>query len=268
MTDDALDIEQPDALITYLRETGRIARDQTPTIRILAGGVSNRTVLVERASGEAWVLKQALAKLRVKVDWFSDPARVEREALGLKYLAQLAPPGAITPLVFQDKARHLLAMQAVPQPHENWKTMLLAGRVGLDHLEQFARLLGTIHRRSHQRRDELAPIFDDRGFFESLRVEPYYAYTASQVPEAAGFYASLIADTRRRRLALVHGDYSPKNVLVHGGRLVLIDHEVIHWGDPAFDVGFALTHLLSKARHVTSKRSKLLSGAAFFWENY
>src|SRR5436190_2229159 len=136
-----LDIERHDQLIDYLHRTHRIGVDETPICRTLAGGVSNRTVLVERRSGESWVLKQALAKLRVKVDWFSDPARIHREALGLKYLAKLAPPGTITPLIFEDESNHLLAMAAVPQPHENWKTMLLAGRLEMQHVEQFAAIL-------------------------------------------------------------------------------------------------------------------------------
>src|SRR2546421_12268854 len=97
-----LDIEDRAQLESYLRSTGRIGADEQIESRVLAGGVSNRTVWVKRASGEAWVLKQALAKLRVKVDWFSDPARIGREALGLKWLAKLAPPGTITPLVFED----------------------------------------------------------------------------------------------------------------------------------------------------------------------
>jgi 5-methylthioribose kinase len=182
-----LDIERPGELVAYLRATGRIGPDETPRVEVLAGGVSNRTVLVERAGGESWVVKQALAKLRVAVDWFSDPRRIEREALGLKYLAEIAPAGAITPLVFEDAAHHLLAMEAVPRPHENWKTMLLAGRVEREHVEQFGRLLGTIHRGGWERRAETAQVFGDRSFFESLRVEPYYLYTAEQVPEAKGF---------------------------------------------------------------------------------
>src|SRR3954469_24322059 len=126
MAADPLDIEQPDALAAYLRASGRVGADEPLRIRTLAGGVSNKTVLIERASGEAWVLKQALAKLRVNVDWFSDPARIAREALGLWHLPQISPPGTITPLIFEDLPNHLLAMVAVPQPHENWKTMLLA----------------------------------------------------------------------------------------------------------------------------------------------
>lgn len=239
-------------------------------MRTLAGGVSNKTVLVERAGGEAWVLKQALPKLRVKADWFSDPARIRREALALQWLPQLAPAGSITPLVFEEPNQFLLAMRAVPQPHENWKSLLLSGR-GLRprHVRQFGAIIGTIHRSAWERREELEPLFADRSFFESLRVEPYYAYTAQQTPRAAPFLHALIDATRATRRTLVHGDYSPKNILVpRGGRLVLLDHEVIHWGDPAFDVGFALTHLLSKAHHLPAYRDAFANAAILFWQTY
>jgi 5-methylthioribose kinase len=293
--DEQLDIERPGALVSYLRETGRIASDESPRVEVLAGGVSNRTVLVERNSDESWVVKQALAKLRVAVDWFSDPRRIEREALGLKYLAEIAPAGAITPLVFEDAANHLLAMVAVPRPHENWKSMLLAGRVQRGHVEQFGRLLGTIHRGGWERRAETGQVFGDRSFFESLRVEPYYLYTAEQVPEAKGFLKELVFETRLRQLTLVHGDYSPKNVLVkaegrrqkdetenaervesqsdsafclHPSALVLLDHEVIHFGDPAFDLGFSLTHFLAKGHHLRAHRSAFAEAARVYWWAY
>ncbi|MCE9590370.1 MAG: aminoglycoside phosphotransferase family protein [Planctomycetes bacterium] len=264
----ALDIEQAGPLTAYLRESGRIAAGESPRVTVLAGGVSNRTVLVERGNGEAWVMKQALAKLRVKADWFSDPARIGREAAGLRWLAELAPPGATAPLLFEDHANHLLAMRAVPRPHDNLKTLFLAGLVDPDHVIQFARLIGTIHRRGWERRGEMARLFDDRSFFESLRIEPYYSYTASRVTDAAAFYADLIAQTRGRRFTVVHGDYSPKNVLVHAGSLVLLDHEVIHFGDPAFDLGFASAHLLSKAHHVVACREIFAAAARVFWKVY
>lgn len=268
MITETLDIEQPDALIAYLRDNGHIGDDEQPIIRNLAGGVSNRTVWVERPTGEAWVLKQALAKLRVSVDWFSSPERVHHEARGLRWLAQLAPLGTITPLVFEDHTQHLLAMQAVPQPHDNWKTLLLAGQLEEDHVVQFGRLLGTIQRQAFERRDEVAPVFEDRSFFESLRLEPYYSYTASQVPAAADFLQALIAETRACRLTLAHGDYSPKNVLIYQGRLILLDHEVIHFGDPAFDLGFSLTHLLSKAHYLHPQRHAFTEAAKQYWQVY
>ncbi|HNP73733.1 MAG TPA: phosphotransferase [Kouleothrix sp.] len=264
----ALDIEDPAALTDYLRRAGHIPAGASPRISVLAGGVSNRTVLVEHPPAVSWVLKQALAKLRVQVDWFSDPARVHREALGLRALPELAPPGSIPALIFEDDAEHLLAMAAVPQPHANWKQLLLAEGPQPAHVAQFAAILGQIHARSHDQAGRFAALFGERGFFESLRIEPYYLYAAQQAPAAADFVAALVADTRASRLAIVHGDYSPKNILVHGGRLILLDHEVIHWGDPAFDVGFALTHLLSKAHHLPARRGAFVQAAHAFWSEY
>ena len=141
-----LDIERPGELLAYLREQGRIAPDEVPQFHVLGGGVSNRAVLTERPNGEAWVVKQALAKLRVPTDWFSSPKRIEREALGLRWLVKLAPPGTTVPLIFEDDENYILAMAAVPQPHDNWKTLLLAGQLDTDHVAQFGALLGTIHR--------------------------------------------------------------------------------------------------------------------------
>jgi 5-methylthioribose kinase len=264
-----LDIEQPGVLVSYLKGTDRVGEDEEPVVRALAGGVSNRTVLLERPeAGEAWVVKQALPKLRVAVDWFSDPERIHREALGLRWLEALAPPGTITPLVFEDRDNHLLVMEAVPEPHENWKTMLLGGRLEKDHVEQFGRLLGTVHRGGYECWEEVEPVFRDRSFFESLRLEPYYDYAAEQVPDAADFLRALVEETRARRDTLVHGDYSPKNVLVREGRLVLLDHEVIHFGEPAFDLGFSLTHFLSKAHHLPGLRNDFADAARFYWATY
>jgi 5-methylthioribose kinase len=263
-----LDIERPAELLEYLRATGRIGPRERVNIRRLSGGISNRTMLVERESGEAWVLKQALDRLRVEVEWLSDPERVHREALGMRWLARLTSGGVVPELLFEDRQHHLLAMQAIPRPHENWKELLLAGRLDASLVEQFGRLLGTIHRRSWERRDELAGAFGDRAIFESLRIEPYFRYAATQLPAAGSFLEGVIESVQGRRLALVHGDYSPKNLLVWKGKLVLVDHETIHFGDPAFDVGFSLTHLLSKANHLAHLREEFAAAARAHWRAY
>lgn len=264
----SIDIEDHAQLAGYLRRSGVLAADQAIEAATLAGGVSNRTVLVGLPGGERWVLKQALAKLRVAADWFSDPARIGREALGLRWMAELAPPGTAPQLVFEDAERQIIAMQAVAEPHENWKSMLLRGELRDGHVDQFATLLGTFHRRAASRAAELAPIFADQLFFETLRLDPYYRSSAAAVPAAAPFIGALIAETQAQRHTLVHGDYSPKNVLVHADRLVLLDYEVIHWGDPAFDLGFALTHLLSKAHHLPALRRPFAAAARRFWRTY
>jgi len=265
---DALDIERPESLLEYLRTRGRIGPREEPRLQRLPGGVSSRAVLVEReAPADSWVLKQALPKLRVAVDWFSSPERMRREALALRWMPELVPAGSAPSLLWEDPDAHLLAMTAVPQPHVNWKTALLQGRE-LEQARSFGRLLGTVHRRAWERRAEIQRDFADRSFFETLRVEPYYRYTAARVAAAVSFLGQLIEETDRVTETLVHGDFSPKNVLVHDGHLVLLDYEVAHFGDPAFDVGFSTAHLLSKANHLPALKGAFVRAAAESWGAY
>ena len=263
-----VDIENSSDLLRYLREIERIGKEENPTFCTLRGGVSNKTVLLIRPGGVRWVLKQALPKLRVRADWFSDPARIRLESNALRYLPLLTPANAIPKLLFEDPEQHLLAMEAIPEPHENWKERLLSGKLDSDFISQFGRLLASVHGRSYELRQELFSKFEDRAFFETLRLEPYYQFTGERVPEAASFLHDVIEANRTYCVTLVHGDYSPKNILVYHGRLVLLDHEVVHIGDPAFDLGFSLTHLLSKAHHLTEHRSAFLAAAIEYWETY
>jgi 5-methylthioribose kinase len=262
-----LDIENAEALRSYLTKRGHVRPGEAVSFDILPGGISNRTVRVVWPDGRAWVLKQALAKLRVSVDWFSNPQRIEVEAKALRQLNQLAPPGTTPAFIFEDQSNYLLAMQAIPEPHENWKLVLLSGRVVLDHFEKSAVLLGTVHRCS----SESGPIrweFADTSHFESLRLEPYYLYAAQKIPEASYFLKALVRETLSRKLSLVHGDFSPKNILIYKESLILLDYEVVHFGDPAFDLGFVLAHFLSKAHHLREWREALAKATSVFWDTY
>ena len=263
-----VDIENAGDLLRYLRETERIGKNENPTFRTLRGGVSNKTVLLQRPDGSRWVLKQALPKLRVQADWFSDPARIRVEANALRYLPLVTPANTTPRLLFEDDELHLVAMEAVPEPHENWKEQLLTGRVDRDLIRQFGRLLANIHSRSFELREQLFPVFESRVFFETLRLEPYYQFTAERIPEAAQFLQNVVEENRSHCHTLVHGDYSPKNILVYQGHLILLDHEVLHFGDPAFDLGFSLTHLLSKGFHLKGHRLSFFEAAHRYWATY
>jgi hypothetical protein len=159
-------------------------------------------------------------------------------------------------------------MEAVAQPHENWKTMLLQGRLRMQHVEACAGLLADLHVESRKRASEIAVAFGDRSFFETLRIEPYYLYAAEKVPSARTFLTELVMSTREHQLCLVHGDFSPKNILVRADKLVLLDHEVAHFGDPAFDIGFSAAHLLSKANHLDEHRVAFHDASIRYWTVY
>lgn len=261
-----INIEDPAVLLRYLRAKQWIEPNETPVFETLKGGVSNRTVWARHEARDDWVLKQALSKLRVQVDWYSAPERIRREADGMIWLG-LIIPDRVPELVFLDASQYILAMTAIPQPHENWKHVLLDGRTNINHARSFGKLLAQIHNAVVQY-PELKSEFSERRFFEELRLEPYYGYTATQAPAARRFMEQLINDTRARKHALVHGDYSPKNVLICDNNVTLLDFEVIHFGDPAFDIGFSLTHFLSKAHHLPAHRYEFLGMARQYWGSY
>lgn len=232
-----LDIEIQSDLHTWLVERGLVGRHEAIQIRKLEGGVSNRTVLVQRADGTGMVLKQALETLRVKDPWHCDPARIHREAEALRVLQEIAPRGTVPPFLFEDMDLHIIGMGAVPEPHHNLKDLLLSGHCDLALMATLGSLLADIHVLSSKRIHELSA-FKDRSFFRHLRLEPYYETSAQRLGWAAGFLRDLIESTNTYQQALVHGDFSPKNLLIKDGKPVLLDYEVAHLGDPAFDGGF------------------------------
>jgi hypothetical protein len=87
-------------------------------------------------------------------------------------------------------------------------------------------LIARMHTRSAQ--DPLvASQFADRTAFWQLRVEPYYETVARVHPDLRPRIEAAVERMWNTRVCLVHGDYSPKNLLVYDGdRLLLIDHEM------------------------------------------
>jgi 5-methylthioribose kinase len=244
---------------------GRLGVSADPLrITALGGGVSNTVLLVE-GTERRFVVKQSLARLRVEQDWFSDRSRIFREAAALRWLAPHLPPGAVPAVVFEDRENYAFAMTAAPAHARTWKALLLEGHADPSVSRQVAWLLARILRASWLDAGAAAR-FGDQTAFDELRLEPYYRATALRHPDLAAFFGRLVETYPQRRLCLVHGDWSPKNFLVWDGGLMAIDFEVIHFGDPVFDVAFLLNHLLLKCFHRPEWAARYAELAAVFWQ--
>ena len=124
-----------------------------------------------------------------------------------------------------------------------------------------ARRWGRIHGESwHDIR--AAELFNTDRNFHDLRVEPYLLAAAERNDAIASLIRAEAARLSSTKKALVHGDYSPKNLMVAGGRLVVLDCEVAWFGDPAFDLCFLLNHLLLKALHLPGDAEEFLGLAS------
>jgi aminoglycoside phosphotransferase (APT) family kinase protein len=229
--------------LDYLREQGRLAEGPA-RVEVLAGGVSNVVLRVEQG-GRRFVLKQSRPQLRTREAWFSDVARVYREQDVMEVLSPLLPPGAIPAVLFADRPRYLLAMEHAPLEARVWKAQLLAGAVDCSTAERAGRLLGMIHDRTANK-PELRDRLSERTVFVQLRIEPFYRRIQERHPDLAGRIEPLVGQLLSAEEALCHGDFSPKNLLVHSGGVTLVDHETGHLGEPAMDLGFFFSHLLLK----------------------
>ncbi|BDC48992.1 aminoglycoside phosphotransferase [Bryobacterales bacterium F-183] len=215
----------------------------------LGGGVSNAVLRVEPTQGEAFVIKQSLEKLRVEQDWFSDRDRIHRECDAIRMLHADLAPGSVPAIVFEDRDNCIYAMSAAPADARPWKSLLMEGILDLATVQRVGDLLASIIRVSRgnpRYRDR----FHELRVFDQLRLDAYYRATALRHPDLAAYFHQLIHDTEQRDFSLVHGDWSPKNLLVSPGAVMAIDFEVVHYADPAFDAGFVINHLLLKSLYL------------------
>ncbi len=255
----------PESLRAYLVRRRLIHDEHAVSIRELGGGVSNIVLLVEWPDqpDRRWVAKQSLGKLRVTDDWRSERDRIYREAEAIEALGPVLGDTAVPRIVSVDRDNFFFIMTASPLGSEVWKEALLAGGVNLAVAREAGALLARLIRAS-QVNPSWMERFDDRTVFDQLRIDPYYRTTAARHPDVRASLEELMADSWQIRTALVHGDYSPKNMLVRGGKIFLIDFEVVHWGDPAFDAGFLLNHLFLKAFH--QPQLMYFDAARAFWK--
>jgi 5-methylthioribose kinase len=224
-------------------------------------------VLLVEIGSNRFVVKQPRRQLMVKDEWLAKPERALTEARALRFTRELTP-GAV-PLVFDvDEQACAMTMQASPPAWRTWKELLLEGDVDPSTGGRLGTLLGGWHRSSSLSLDQLVEL-RDLEIFEQLRIEPFHRTVASRHPELAprvNFAAEALVAVPGR--CLVHGDFSPKNVLVGAEGLWVIDFEVAHVGNPVFDLAFLLAHLILKSIHRPGSAAAYRDCAAQFLQFY
>jgi hypothetical protein len=82
----------------------------------------------------------------------------------------------------------------------------------------------------------------------SGRIDPYLITTGNRHPELKAYFLEEAERLANTHLCLVHGDFSPKNILFGRPKgMVILDCEVAWYGDPAFDLAFLCNHFLLKS---------------------
>lgn len=231
-------------LLRSLERCGLIAPGDTPEMAPLTGGVSSDIWRVDLPAGPVCV-KRALARLRVAQVW---EAPVERNRYEWRWMqaAEAAVRGAVPQPLARDPEGHAFAMAFLdPARYPLWKAELRDGRADPAFAARVGTTLAAIHAHTAGRPD-VAAAFPTDEIFYAIRLEPYLVATARVHDDLSARLRWLVRRTAETHKALVHGDVSPKNILVGPDGPVFLDAECAWYGDPAFDLAFCLNHLLLK----------------------
>jgi Ser/Thr protein kinase RdoA (MazF antagonist) len=231
----------------------------------LAGGVSSGIYRVDLRSGR-YCVKQALPKLKVAKEWLVPVERVFHEIAWLRAAGAIVP-GHVPRVLGSDDASKSFVMEFLGGDHRNWKADLLAGRVDVPVAREVGGLVGRIHAATADS-PEMAAKFATDANFHAIRLDPYLGECARSHPRLADRLLDLLDRTAATRRVLVHGDVSPKNILLGPHGPVLLDAECAWFGDPAFDAAFCLNHFLLKAAHRPALAPQFAAAFRAFCDGY
>lgn len=235
------------------------------TVEPLTGGVSSDIVRVGLPDGRSFCAKRALPQLKVASEWQAPVRRNHYEVAWLRRAGAIVP-GAAPAVLAEDETHGVALLEFLPpEDFRLWKKELLAGRADPRTSVAVAAALGRIHAATLDD-PEAAAAFATDELFDALRLDPYLRTLAVRIPALSKPILVCLAETAATHRALVHGDVSPKNILVSiaDGHPVLLDAECAWYGDPAFDAAFCLNHLVLKAVHLPAIRGELLNQAHEF----
>lgn len=257
MSVESLNPADESALLASLQRMQLLEPGEVPVLTPLTGGVSSLIVRADTRRG-AFCVKRALAQLKVAALWEAPVERNRAEVAWMK-VASGVVAGAVPAILGEDVQACAFAMAWLdPVEHPVWKAQLLQGLADPATATAVARNLVAIHAATADNAD-LAHQFANDADFHALRLEPYFVATARKHPDCAEALHRLVSQTAQTRRALVHGDISPKNILVGPEGPVFLDAECAWYGDPAFDLAFCLNHLLLKCVWRPASRNAYLA---------
>lgn len=249
-----------------VQELGLGRADEVRDITPLTGGVASDIASLWIGDRQ-FCLKFALPKLKVAADWFAPVHRNAAEYEWLKVAAEMCPQNAVQ-LFGRSEDLHGFAMDFVAGPNVYlWKSALLQEARIQGEAALVGEMIGRIHAASTAEGFNVSA-FQNAEDFRALRIDPYLTFTAESHPELKPQLTALAKMLFDSSQVLVHGDVSPKNILMRAGGLVILDAECATMGDASFDPSFCLNHLILKAIHLPMSRGDLLRSVRYFWTAY
>ena len=224
---------------------GLLSSNQKYISKKITDGVSSDIWYV-KTSNKQYCIKRALAKLTVKEDWY---APIDRNNYEVKYFThcRVIQPYSFPKILGHDSKNFILAMEWFDnKKFIVWKKKLLEKSVSLKDGKRIGKLLSLVHKSFYKKKQYEKIFLNDKTFYD-IRIEPYLRFTSKFYPEFYESYKKTINFLTKNKSTVIHGDFSPKNILLGKNFPVILDAETACWGNPAFDIAFFNNHIILKS---------------------
>lgn len=259
-------------VLAHMLEDADVPCKDIVEIEPLLGGVSSDIVRFKTSDGNQYCAKRALKQLKVAQEWLASTERNQSEIKWLKQ-ANAIYQGCAPKVICESHPFSTVILEYLPKDdYFLWKDHLLAEQVDEDIATNVGEIMGHIHAKTLNQKN-IATAFDNDTLFDQLRLDPYLRSTAKVHTDLSDKILAVLQDTATHKMALVHGDLSPKNILVNkqSKNPILLDAECAWYGDPAFDGAFLLTHFFLKSVYNPNSRRQYMQLARNFikqWQSY
>ncbi len=260
-----IDISNKDILISYLKEKEIIKDSMDYDLKYCAGGVSGTVAFLSLKERDL-IIKQALSKLKVKEDWLCDPSRMYVEQLSNKIYHDIAPD-SVPEVLFYDEENYIYGRIAAPDYCRMWKEDLMDNILDFLVAKQSIEALVKVHNKCNND-SYVKKEFEDKKVFYDLRISPYIEFTVSKHPEFKAIADFLSKELMEKSITLVHGDYSPKNIMCDQRKIFILDFEVAHYGNPVFDLAFFANHFVLKSIKFSKQNESYLNMLDYMLDIY
>ena len=245
----------------YLTDIGIFPSGSKVAVEPAGDGNINwvRRATLKGAETRSVIVKQARPALEKFPEYAAPPERLAIEARWFEYASQYDETDICPEIHHFDPDHHVLVMEDLGHC-VRLDEALAEGRDVTKPMIQLAEFLGRIHAASAREDAELAKAFSNEAmqrlhgehiftlpYQEEFPCPPETAARAVEIRKDSEL-ADIAARAYERYLtpkgALVHADVQAGNILLGPSGPKLLDAEIAHIGDPAFDVGTLLAHLM------------------------
>ena len=232
----------------------------------LEGGVSSEVYHVKTNKSE-YCIKRSLKKLLVKKEWIADTNRIKFEYYWLNHCRNILNKNIPKTYEFNNKKKYIVMEYLNNSKYKTLKELYFKKIINLNTIRLISKHLYKIHSKSNNYKIKIL-FKGNRNNFNDLRLDPYFNEVGRVYPKYKEYVKDLNKNYLINSSTLIHGDFSPKNILIGKNKIVYLDAECCNFGDPIFDLVFFSNHLLLKSIFIKDKSKEFIKSYIIFYKEY